>query len=244
MFWNNSTHQSSSRTILIGAASLFIGAVLCFCGSASVVEAGTISFDYDISFGAVAPDGPTPYATAVFDDGGSPGSVTLTVDVAATVGGADITDLYYNLDPTLDPTSLLIVRSGGDGPVAGFPILTGVDAFQADGDGMYDILMDLPPPPGNNANLFNAGETLIFTITGIGTLEAADFNFLSAPSPGPGGAGPFASVARFQSTGPNGRDSDFVGADPVDPIIPEPSTLILLSLGSLALVARRRGARA
>jgi hypothetical protein len=207
------------------------------------VEAGTISFDYDISFGTVAPDGATPYATALFDDGGTPGSVTLTVNVAATVGGADITDLYYNLDPTLDPTSLSIARTGGDGPSAGFPILTGVDAFMADGDGMYDILMDLPPPPGNNAELFNAGETLIFTITGIGSLVAADFNFLSAPSPSPGGAGPFASVARFQSTGSNGKDSDFVGANPQEPI-PEPSTLILLGLGSLALVVRRRRARA
>jgi hypothetical protein len=242
MFWNKSTHQSSSRTILIGAVCLFIGAVLCFCGSAADVQAATISFNYTESFGQTPPDGPAPWATAVFDDGGTPGTVTLTLALPITINEADAEAFYFNLDPSLDPTSLSFLHTGGTGPSAGdTDFFTGVDAFQADGDGIYDILIDLPPPPGTPAKRFQAGETVTIDISGIPTLVAADFDVLSAPAPGPGGAGPFLSVARFLSTGPgpSNPDSDWVGAT-----MPEPSTLVLLSLGSLALVTRRRGPRA
>lgn len=239
MFWDTNTRQSSSRTILVyGLCLLFCGAVFSLFGLHTEARAGTITHDYSISFGEAPPVGPAPYASATFDDGGSAGTVTLTIDVAATVGDADLIALYYNLDPSLDLSSLAIVRTGGDGPVAGdIDIFTGVDAFMADGDGMYDILIDMPPPKGNQSKRFQAGETLIFAISGIPTLVASDFDLFSSPPPGGGGAGPFLSVARFLSTGASADDSDWVGA------VPEPSTLMLLGLGSLALIVRRRGAR-
>ena len=238
MFQDTQSIRSSYRTILTyGLCLLFCGAIFSLFGLQMEASAGTLTLDYTVSFGAATPDGPAPYATSLFDDGGSPGTVTLTVDVAATVDAADMTALYINLDPSLDPNSLSIVRTGGDGPVAGdINISTGVDAFQADGDGLYDIFIDMPPP----GNRFEAGETLTFAISGIGTLEASSFDFYAAPG---GGAGPFLSVARFQSTdsplieGPDTEGSDWVGA------VPEPSTLVLLGLASLALAVRRRGAR-
>lgn len=204
-----------------GAAIALAGFLLI--GHPGAASAGTITFDYVVSFGAVTPDGPAPYVTSTFDDEGSPGTVLLTMTVAATLGGADVSGMYFNFDPSLDPTSLVFSRISGTGPAAVHTtILTGADAFQADGDGEYDILFDLPPPPGNNSKRFNAGEDLVYEISGIGTLTASSFNFFAAPA---GGFGPFLAVARIQSTGLDQQGSDWVAA------VPEPSTLTLALLG-------------
>lgn len=219
-------------TVLVTVALIGI-ALLLLSGTAS---AATVTFNYDISFGTVTPDGPAPYATSVFDDGGGAGTVVLTMFVAATVGDADVTQMYFNLDPTLDPTSLVFTRLSGTGPNApSTTILLGIDAFMANGDGMYDILFDLPPKPGQNQKRFNAGEDLVYQISGIATLTASSFNLFS--SPGGGGGGPFLSAAQFVDTGPAQENSDWVGA------VPEPSSLTLLSLGILLIAGaawRRR----
>ena len=213
------------------------GAVL-LAAMAVPAQAATVTFNYTESFGAVPPDGPAPYATATFDDGGGVGSVTLTMSVAPTVNLADVTAMYFNLDPSLDPTLLSFTRDGGTGPTAAnTDILTGVDAYRAGGDGYYDILFDFPPPPGQDAARFNAGEDLVYTITGIG-ITAASFNFFGTPGPGAGNPGPYLSVARFQSTGSDQNGSDFVGAVPV------PAAVWLFGSGLLGLVgiARRKKA--
>lgn len=200
------------------------------------VSAATVTFEYNQSFGAVSPDGPAPWATAVFDDGGTAGSVTLTMSVASSVNLADVTQMYFNLDTALDPTSLIFSRDGGTGPtLANTTISTGVDAFMGGGDGKYDILFDFPPPPGQQADRFNAGEDLVYTITGIGSLTADDFNFFATPG---GGFGPYLSVAKFQDTGPSQEGSDWVGAVPV------PAAVWLFGSGLIGLVgvARRRRA--
>ena len=213
----------------------FLAAATVFAAMAVLpVQAATVTFNYDISFGAVAPDGPTPYATAVFDDGGTAGSVTLTMSVAGSVNLADVTAMYFNLDPALDPNSLNFLRTGGDGPTAAnTTISTGTDNFQADGDGRYDILFDFPPPPGQQAARFNSNEFLTYDITGIATLTADDFNFFATPA---GGFGPYLSVARFQDTGPLQEDSDWVG------VVPVPAAVWLFGSGLLGVVgiARRR----
>ena len=212
-------------------------AALIAAVAASPAQAATVTFNYTESFGAVPPDGPAPWATSVFDDGGSAGSVTLTMTVAPSVNLADVTGMYFNLDPSMDPTLLTFTRDGGTGPTAAnTDILMGVDAFRAGGDGFYDILFDFPPPPGQQAARFNAGEDLVYTITGTG-ITADSFNFFGTPGPGAGNAGPFLSVARFQSTGPDQEGSDFVGAVPV------PAAVWLFGSGLLGLVGIARGRR-
>ena len=200
--------------------------------------AAVVTFEYTESFGAVSPDGPAPWATSVFDDGGSAGSVTLTMSTPLTVNEADLTAMYFNLDPSLDLSSLSFTRVGGSGPItANTTISTGIDAFgPVGGDGFYDIEFDFPPPPGQQAARFNAGEDLIYTITGTG-ITANSFNFFGTPGPG-GNAGPFLSVARFQSTGPDQNGSDFVGAVPV------PAAVWLFGSGLLGLVGIARRKRA
>lgn len=212
------------------------GLVLRICATAAFglfslqATAATVTFNYTDSFGAVTPDGPAPYATATFTDTGVD-EVTLTMTVADTVGLADVTLMFFNLDPSMDATALSFTFVGGDGPEA-VNILTGTDAFKADGDGLYDILFDFPPPPGQQAGRFNAGEEVVYTITGSG-LTADDFNFFATPD---GVQGPYLSVARFQDTGPSQEGSDWVGAVPV------PAAVWLFGSGLLGLVgvARRK----
>ena len=219
--------------------------VLKACATAALglfslhASAASVTFNYTESFGAVPPDGPAPYATAVFDDGNTAGSVTLTMSVAASVNAADVTAMYFNLNPSLDSNDLLFVRTGGDGPIAANTVITtGTDHAQAGGDGDYDILFDFPPPPGQDAAKFNAGETLVYDITGIASLVATDFNFFATPGPGAGNPGPYLSVARFQSTGFDEEGSDWVGAVPV------PAAVWLFGSGLLGLVGVARRKRA
>jgi hypothetical protein len=226
--WGSNVKPKFKKYVL-SAVALLAAAIV------APAQAATVTFNYDLSFGAVAPDAPAPYATAVLDDGGSAGSVTLTMSVAGTVGGADITQMYFNLDPALDPTLLSFIRTGGTGPTAAnTSISTGTDEYKADGDGLYDILFEFPPPPGSDAAKFNAGEDLVYDITGIG-LTASSFNFFSRPD---GGTGPFRSVARFQSTGSDGEGSDWVAAAPV------PAAVWLFGSGLLGLVGVARRKRA
>ena len=228
------------KSLLLGAARACVlpVATLLAAAIAAPAQASTVTFNYGTSFGAVTPDGPAPYATATFDDGGGTGTVHLTMTASSSIGDADITQMYFNFDPNLFLGDLVFTYDGSStGPAAagggGNGIFVGVDAFQADGDGKYDILFDFPPPPGNDK--WGAGEEVRYTITATG-ITASSFNFLSAP--GGNAAGPFLSVARFQSTGIDGNGSDWVGAG----VIPVPAAVWLFGSGLLGLigVARRR----
>lgn len=217
-------------------------AAALFAGSAAHADMVTLSFG--TRFGEVSPTGSGPWIQAIFDDAADPGgasSVRLSVTALDSLGDADVTQLYFNLDPAFDPTALsvdFVSVSGGSSPEIGtVAVSTGINAFQADGDGSYDILLDLPPPPGENSALFNAGETLVFDITrNDGLLSAADFYFLGAPGPGEGNPGPFLAAAHLQSTGLDGEGSDWVAAVP----IPAAVWLFASALGLVGYSARRR----
>ncbi len=211
-------------------------AALLAAVAAVPAQAATVTFQYTQSFGTTPPIGSSPYATAVFDDDGSAGSVTLTMTATSTIGAADITGMYFNLvddsTVTLDGLGFSYVS----GPAVN-SVSVGTNAYRADGDGYYDILFDYPPP-GGPAN-FNAGDVSVYTITGTDLL-ASDFNVIGSPGPGAGNPGPFLSVARFQSTGADGKGSDWVGASPV----PVPAAVWLFGSGLMGLIgiARRKKA--
>ena len=71
----------------IHAVLLVLGALLI-----TPAQATTVTFNLGTVFstGSVAPDGPAPYATVTLDDGGGTGSVIMTLDVASTVGDANL----------------------------------------------------------------------------------------------------------------------------------------------------------
>ena len=211
--------------------------MLLFAGLGQA-NAATLQLNFDVSFGdpldpdTAAPGGSGPWLTALFDDGGSAGSVTLTLTVDSGVGIAEVTRVYLNVDDLIGGANLTITAVDESSISPGAIISTGTDAFKADADGWYDILFDLPPPGGNT---FDAGETLIYDITATG-LVASSFNFLSTPDM-VDTKGPYYGAAQFQSTG-NGLQSDWVAAVPV------PAAVWLFGSGLLGLIgiARRKSA--
>lgn len=216
---------------------LALAATAAFFGFTSL-QAATLTLDFDVSFGdpfdpdTAAPGGAAPWFTAMFDDLGGIGFVTLTMDFNADNGMADITEVYFNVDPLIDPTSLTFTRLGGTGPTAADTTINqGTDLYQADGDGLYDIWFDIANSP--QAARFNAGENLIYQIVGAG-ITANSFDFFSTPS---GLNGPFKAAAKVQDTGLQGLQSDWIAATPVP--LPAAAWLFASAIAMLGWLRRR-----
>ncbi len=205
---------------------------------ATSAQALTVTHGLNVEFSGATPpsSGTTPWVTASFDDSfGGPNTVRLTMSTPNLSGTEFMSQLYLNFDPTLDPTQLTFTAvdvsdSNPENGDANNGIFTGVNAFQSDGDGIYDILFDFPPPPGGGSDLFTAGETVIYDITYIAPITAASFDYFSYEG---GGNGTYLAAAHIQGIGVDGLDSGWIG------VVPEPSTALLLGLGLAGLGVRR-----
>jgi len=128
------------RTRNLGVLSV-VASLLVF---PSIVSATIVSLDFSVIFeGPGVPTNPPPWINATFDDGGTPGTVDLTISAPGLNGNPEkISGLYFNLDPVLDPTQLLfsvptVISGAFEDPL----ISLGVDSFKADGDGLFDIFV-------------------------------------------------------------------------------------------------------
>jgi len=216
----------------IGLAGLAFALALGFGPGAG---AATLTFDLSIEFsGATTPGGTPPFVTATFDDSvGGPNDVRLTMSASGLVGTESVANLFFNFDSALDPTQITFTPVDNTASVPN-AILTGVNAFQADGDGFFDIKFDFPPAPGSFGPRFTTGEMVVYDLTYTGPIDVGSFNFFSAPG---GGAGSFLSAAHIQSIGELGEGSGWIGA------VPEPSTVLLFGMGLVGLVAVGRRSR-
>ncbi|MBW7905396.1 MAG: hypothetical protein LC135_02770 [Phycisphaerae bacterium] len=204
--------------------------LLCALAAAAAAQAAILTFELSVEFsGATPPAGAAPWLTATFDDGGSPGSVDLTLATTNLVSNEFVFRWMFNLDPVLDPTSLSFSAPSKTGAFTDPVINTGVDSFMADGDGKFDIEVVFSNA-GGPANRFGAGDSVKYTITGIPGLTAASFDFLSAPA---GGHGPFPTAAHVGGIGANDDESGWI-------TVPEPSTGLAGLLILCAALARRR----
>src|ERR1041384_3199085 len=178
-----------------------MGAVLV-CGVALLMSPTKASADFvylfDHTWTGASPAGPAPWVSELFKDI-APGTISLTISNGGLSGTEYLQELYVNLNPTEDPTQLSFQETGASAGLTLPTIQTGINSFQADGDGKYDILLSF-----STANLgrFAANDYLTYTISGIPGLTTSDFEgFLSAHS---GGNGPFLGGAHIVSIGANG----------------------------------------
>ena len=223
---SNATRRGFARWPCVPAALVAACAILAALGAPA--SGSTVSYDLSVEFsGAAPPEGSAPWLKATFDDGGSPGSVSLTLTATNLTGDEFVGSWMFNLDPTLQPTDLQFSAPVKTGTFSDPPIGLSSNGFTADGDGDYDIEFDFVEGGGAN-DRFGVGEAAEYTITGIAGLTADSFDFLSFPH---GGQGPFHTAAHVQGIG---EDSGWVTT------VPGPASLSLLAVGAIALARRRR----
>jgi hypothetical protein len=227
--------------VLVGhGVQRFALAIIAFLGvpclSPYAAAGAGIAFHLSTVFSGSAPVSTNgPWVEAAFRDV-SPGLVRLTVTNLNLVRRESLGELYLNLNTNLNPTSLKFSLAGGSGGFDAPKISTGIDLFKADGDGKYDLLFTFTQGGGQN-HRFTAGEYLVCDISGIATLTALDFGYLSAPA---GGVGPFYAAAHVQRIGSAGL-SGWVAPGGIA-VVPEPSVGALVGVALALLVRMRRRA--
>jgi hypothetical protein len=213
---------------ILVAAALFVVWAPAANGDMTVFE-----FDYEFSGSGYQPQGDPPWLTAVFDDGGSPGSVTLTLTSNLVddefIGGqaSDGKGLFFNFSDGLGLAAGDIAQT--EGPSAGWQV--DQDGLKADGDGYYDFRFYW----SSSADRFEGGDVATFAITHAG-ITAGDFDELSLPG---GGNGVYPAAAHIQ--GIEGGGSGWIAptGTPIPPV-PAPGAAILGAIGLLSTGAIRR----
>jgi hypothetical protein len=199
-----------------GLIALFAVLVMGVCARPSAAD--TI-FELNKEFsGATQPSGTAPWLRATFTTTGV-NEVTLTLESLLQGSGEYVGEWDFNLNTLLDPTKLVFTPVSGK---TNATISTGVDAFKADGDGLYDIKLDFPQ---KQADRWGFGDTAVYKIslTG-GNLVDTDFDFLSAPD---GGHGPFLTAAHVQGIGDDGQFSGWITVVEA----PEPASMAIAGMG-------------
>lgn len=135
-------------------------------------DADTLVLEYDVIIEGSDFTANDPWLTLTFTNI-SDGVVQLDIWASGLLATATDTqyvrEVYLNLDPALTTSSLVITRldESDISPIATIsPVST--DAYQADGDGLYDILFGFPPATGampNYDGLFTYDETLSYLFT-------------------------------------------------------------------------------
>jgi hypothetical protein len=206
----------------------------------SAARSATFSVGSNIEFsnGQAPASATTPWEKMSISDNG-PGSVIFTLTAPNLTGSENVSEFDFNIDPALSADlgklsfTDLVKLGSFDTPTIG----QGEDAFKADGDGKYDIQL-LFTTGGNTSKTFTNGDSLQYTISGTG-ISASSFDFLSTPA---GGHGPFVTAAHVQNTtgagsGGSGWVADNTNGSISIVTVPEPSSVVLLALGFLGLVA-------
>lgn len=209
------------------ALFLTIAALYVVTLGVSQAKGAVIIYQASMEFShGTPPAGPAPWLTVTYDDGGASGSVTMTFTATNLVGSEFISGLYLNVVPTVDPNALTFGSPVKTGSFTSPAIQRGTDAFKADGDGYFDILLSFATSGGAGGR-FTAGDAVSYTITGPASLTAASFAATSASS-----RMGYHIAAHVQGIGPDGDDSGWVAE-------PEPASLSLLALGCLRAIRRR-----
>lgn len=212
--------------------------VLAVFAALSYSAHANVTYYFNGVFSGASPSGTSPWLSATFADGGTAGHVTLTMDASNLSSGEFVSDFFFNLDPSLQASSLSYTYVSG---VAYSGLDTVTNDSKADGDGLYDIRFLFPTASGDRLGVGSgaAGSSSVYDIFGS-ELNANAFYFLSCQKSdgcqSAGGAGPFYAAAHIQ--GIPGSLSAWVAP------IPEPAdaAMLVAGLALMAFLARRRKA--
>ena len=167
---------------------IYGNALALMLGICSTASADTLTY----GFGAVwqggdpAPVGTAPWFTAKFEDTFL-GDVLLTLAADNLTGSEKVADFYFNVD---DPTQITSFTKTSADPPTLIQVSLGLDAYKADGDGFYDIKIEL-----DQSSALMQGLSATFLIKGI---DVADIHTQQSAPGGGGDPGPFLAAAHVQ----------------------------------------------
>jgi len=206
-------------------------AAMAFLGTSAY--ATVLTLPLDTVFGGMDPSGPIPWLNLEFDDGGTPGDVDITI-TGNLLDNEYVEGIYLNMKPEFDVNSTVWTPGTKVGSFADPTVNTGVDAYAADGGGNFDIYLDFATwPPADQFGAYDE-----FTIN-VALPDLTSFGFVEKSVGGE--FGPYFGAARIKGIDilclPLG--CAWITESGVTPF-PEPATMMLLALGSVGLLRRRR----
>jgi hypothetical protein len=107
----------------------------------------------------------------------APNQVNLTITASGFSGGNSINALFFNFNPSFDVAGLTFTQIAPIGGLQGNVNLAN-NSYKASGGGKFDIKIDFSSSP------FSTGNTLVYSITGLGNFSVNDFAFPNTPSAG------------------------------------------------------------
>ncbi len=212
------------------------------------VRAGSLFYQFTNVFAGTAPDGSPAWVNSLFSDA-TPGTVQLKISANGLAGGEYLSAVFFNLDPSLNPTKLSFSYVTGSGGFASPTVTTGANAFEVAGQSQYDIEFTFSQKAAAD---FSGNDYVVYDITSSAyTLTAADFDY-----PGTGGASQFFAAAEIAGIraipqcvtlpGCCSSGTGWIAPGQLMPV-PEPRTAALLALaaglGAASRWQRRRAGR-
>ena len=219
-----------------------IAAIAIGSGFASSASADILTFEYTASYtDGNLPTGVDPFVTATFEDvdlGGGNSAVKLTLDAGNLEGGEFVSDVFFNLNPSLSASNLSFTGETKTGSFDSPAISKGTDNQRSTASYDFDIKIaftTMGGPGGGVTKRFGANDVYMVQISSseTSTLTVADFDFLASKDNEEATGLPTALHVQGSPNGDGGTYSSNLTT-------PEPGTAVLCGLGALAMLGRTR----
>lgn len=216
-------------------ASMMAALLVLLLGLFLSESARANSFFYQFTnvFAGANPVGKPAWVDASFTDL-SAGTVQLEISATDLTDGEFLSSMFFNLDPSLNPSKLKFTYVSGSGGFTLPTISKGANAFKADNEGKYDVYFAFSQRSGSE---FTGSDYVIYDITSSAyTLTASDFDFLSTAAGGCSGLLAAAEISDIPGVCNNSGDG-WIAPKQVTPT-PEPRPVALLAVAAGLCAAR------
>jgi hypothetical protein len=187
------------------------------------LRGGDFIYLFGETFSGSSPSAEPPWLSAAFQSVGED-HVRLTVTTLNLSGAENIKELYFNVNPALDPDELTVGLFAGSGGFLLPRVAIGPDRFKAGGDGLYDLKLQFAQGGGPDTR-FTTGDYFVCEFYGVPGLAPTDFAFLSSPVGGEGQ--PLYAAAHVQRIGAESCSGWLFADAPVPVPVPEPGPIML-----------------